>query len=710
MKVVEAKLTKNFDAEEGGNMDPFARIDWLAEHGERWEFCVTKPHIGGHMAPIWNKLCLPVDITTACTKASLAIDVCEMDGDDDVDHCGTVNVPLAALLELARNRSDESSDLEASEPAPFQLLQPNGDPVGDIYLQVMVAPPQKEGQTLVDDALFHSPVKRIGVSGGTAPFFTLALKDATPPDEAKYWIGKDLSHALDEVGFYESLLHMRRTHAGIFGPIIGFTFDYKGVVSLRVADSPDVAPPRQLLVLRNLFHRMKRLRLLDIKMGEATGAAGWQGKSRMSAIRQALIDGITNSSTEGFRLEGFEGEPASLLSQDPLLDLKQASAPPPLPRALTSKEVVKVDSKEKTNGNKQTKTAKKARRLMLQRMRAQDMLYYFSDTHDVYGWPLDPRGTAGEDFLRKYLSPAEAMEKIMAELLDQLVRLAIACRLLKVPQKWIGSSVALGFDAGRLYDRGITEADLQKYLHCNIFDWGRSELLTSDRFGKLSEEQQADREKYWGYYCSGIDRLSFEMLKAYCLRYEDRDTVWKEVVVTIMDFDSLSPHDFLGRVVLPLEETDEKSVPLLNSRGSKIPNASLTYWIGRRAYPVGSKFQEAWFVHIARATRLPASPRNPDPFAKVYFVPEHGERTRVEERTKTLPDAPNPMWNETFELPVLRRDSCSDNKFLLSLSTADTQVEMNDIRAIAGHQSPRRTSLEAWKRRLDVAAEGQRDS
>jgi hypothetical protein len=31
--------------------------------------------------------------------------------------------------------------------------------------------------------------------------------------------------------------------------------------------------------------------------------AGWQGKSRVAALRQSMVDGITNSSCEGFRLE-----------------------------------------------------------------------------------------------------------------------------------------------------------------------------------------------------------------------------------------------------------------------------------------------------------------------------------------------------------------------------------------------------------------------
>ena len=57
--------------------------------------------------------------------------------------------------------------------------------------------------TRIDPELFDSPVQRLGVSGGTAPFFKLLLKGSPLPVD--FYIGKDLSRASDEVDFYENV-------------------------------------------------------------------------------------------------------------------------------------------------------------------------------------------------------------------------------------------------------------------------------------------------------------------------------------------------------------------------------------------------------------------------------------------------------------------------------------------------------------------------
>lgn len=57
--------------------------------------------------------------------------------------------------------------------------------------------------TYVDAKRFVTPVRRLGVSGGTAPFFSLELAAVEGKHSGDYWIGKDLSRAMDEVHFYE---------------------------------------------------------------------------------------------------------------------------------------------------------------------------------------------------------------------------------------------------------------------------------------------------------------------------------------------------------------------------------------------------------------------------------------------------------------------------------------------------------------------------
>jgi hypothetical protein len=43
-----------------------------------------------------------------------------------------------------------------------------------------------------------------------------------------------------------------------------------------------------------------------------------QGKSQLAAARNNMVDSMTNSSSEGFRLEGFDGLPSALQSCNPL--------------------------------------------------------------------------------------------------------------------------------------------------------------------------------------------------------------------------------------------------------------------------------------------------------------------------------------------------------------------------------------------------------
>lgn len=77
-----------------------------------------------------------------------------------------------------------------------------------------------------------------------------------------------------------------------------------------------------LLVIRNLHDGLQKLRLMDVKVGQVTAQAGWHGKSRLHALKQAVLDGHTNSQAEGFRLEGLDGLPPVLGSMDPLLDFR----------------------------------------------------------------------------------------------------------------------------------------------------------------------------------------------------------------------------------------------------------------------------------------------------------------------------------------------------------------------------------------------------
>lgn len=190
--------------------------------------------------------------------------------------------------------------------------------------------------TLQDPNNFRQPVKKVGVSGGTAAFFHLRLNEnsyksnfmITHKTFKTYFIGKDLSHAVNEVTFYEEILKLKslidspnvtREEKHNYKPLIHlfqYSLEYAGVLTTLSEENNKL----NLLVLRNLFDNTKKLRLIDLKIGERTASAGWKGKSRTNAFRQTLFDQITNSKFEGFRLEGFESPPDSIQSILPKLD------------------------------------------------------------------------------------------------------------------------------------------------------------------------------------------------------------------------------------------------------------------------------------------------------------------------------------------------------------------------------------------------------
>ena len=82
-----------------------------------------------------------------------------------------------------------------------------------------------------------------------------------------------------------------------------------------------------------------------------------RGASRLQALKQSLLEGTSGAraAAEGFRLERFQGSPASLDSADPLLELGLGAEGATSPTSPTAK----------TNGSTES-----AGRAMLQRMPA----------------------------------------------------------------------------------------------------------------------------------------------------------------------------------------------------------------------------------------------------------------------------------------------------------------------------------------------------
>eukprot|EP00929_Paragymnodinium_shiwhaense_P041056 TRINITY_DN21355_c0_g1_i3.p1 TRINITY_DN21355_c0_g1~~TRINITY_DN21355_c0_g1_i3.p1 ORF type:complete len:566 (-),score=136.74 TRINITY_DN21355_c0_g1_i3:206-1903(-) len=462
------------------------------------------------------------------------------------------------------------------------------------------------------------PVERLQVSGGTAPFFKLKLLSPTGQHggSENYYIGKDLSHAKEEFAFYEQARKRLEFPCGSgLERILSYLFEYQGVLTAP-EQGKEEEPPMELLVLRNLFDGAKRLRMLDIKIGQKTASAGWYGKSVMTARYRAVVDGYTNSGAEGFRLAGFNNPPASFSSRDPLLDI----------------------------GGGDAHQLKKAMRVVFSQMPGEDMLRYFLDVHQ------DP-GDPGDAALETTLTACELVEVALSEMVRQLVGIALACRYVQLPQKWVGSSVILGFDCGGLPPRNIDEATLRDSVKVHILDWGRSELNTVDNQLELTEAEQLDRQVHWHYYVAGVDRLAWEACRAYKNRFGHSSAEFK-VQLHLYDFDSTTADDFLGSVDIPLERTEGDRTVDMKKSGST--TCTITYSMTRRIYPQGKRLKESWRLTVHKATNVPIADtlrRNTDPFVTVTMTSEDG-RCSYSEQSSVQASTLNPSWEETFDLPV----------------------------------------------------------
>eukprot|EP00931_Biecheleriopsis_adriatica_P051706 TRINITY_DN3001_c0_g1_i5.p1 TRINITY_DN3001_c0_g1~~TRINITY_DN3001_c0_g1_i5.p1 ORF type:complete len:860 (-),score=192.34 TRINITY_DN3001_c0_g1_i5:379-2958(-) len=631
LRVLRGELNRSFDSY--GKMDPFAIVEWIEPDGTRKKLSTTRTDWNAHMSPVWDHTCRGQPFKSRDDQVEFQV----MEGNviGRPTFCGSARISMGELLgEMAASFSPSEQGTFAG-PVLDLALRNAEEVTGSVKVQaLLVCRAQSDGAsvpggslTKVDPSLFEKDIEQLGVSGGSAPFFKLRLREAKErrPD---HFIGKDLSHAEDEVLFYEQALALRQQPgAGGLAGLLRFTFEYAGVLS-NDESTCDAAKGRELLVMKNLRSGREQLRLLDIKIGQKTAQAGWQGKSRAAALRQSLVDGITNSSCEGFRVEGFDGRPPALSSMDPLLDLGMT-------------------------GN--AKMLKKADRIMLQRMTGAEMLMHFLDVHQE---PIDVPDAA----MQEVLTPIEIAEIVAHEVVSRLAQLAIACRRSPAPQKWIGSSVGLGFDAGHLPPRAQGEGQLRKAVLVNIFDWGRSELNTFESHMSLSDKDQHDRCEFWRYYIGGIDRLAWEAARAYRHRFACTRK-WSHITFKISDFDSMSENDFIGKLTVAVEETPETTAELMRHSGNQVVSdygirgcSTLTYSIAWRAYPKGSRLRGAWQIHVARANKLPRQDKiqlrtTSDPLCEITAVSEgsvHCFRQVSSVKVKNL----DPEWGETFHLPV----------------------------------------------------------
>lgn len=680
IEIVKAQITINF--QKVGKMDPYIIVQSdkettvsesdgaLPSHKPLFS-AQTPTAWNEHRFPAWHYSCpsIPVMPSDFCTKMTFYLW-----NDSSIplkrSLCGHCSVSVRQLLE---------SDSPIHE-LPILQSETNAE-CGVLVINVKVSK-NLDQVTIIEPNLFEAPVKRLGVSGGTAPFFKLVLtEEGVAKFQSKtqrgkfsktYFIGKDYSRASDEIDFYELAQKIKNdctmNHEDTKTmELLTFMFDYIGV--LAAPEQLDLnLIPRQMLCLQNLRDGYKKLRLLDIKIGQKTAQSGWHGKTSLHAFRQTLFDKMTNSTCEGYRLEGFDGMPSALISMNPLLEA--------FGRLGMKSESRLYDAKAE----------KKSRRIMLQKMTSNDIFMHFTDLH-VESLSCNEMESVSAGNL---LSGAEQSEIVMHEVVRQLFCLAVCCDKILIPQKWIGSSIALGFDALARPERSEEQEEhLRSKVIVKIFDWGRSELLRKKEFDALLSAEKDDRNRFWAYYKDAVYSLSFNAAFFYYNQFTAQS--WEEVSIRVLDYDALSSDDLIGEVTLPLRVTKMTSYQLLGVHGRSCGSISLSLSWSSTEF---SRLAGTWKVHISSASNLPAkdlTSSSSDPYCLVIAKSNNPLR-EYRQITSVKANTLQPRWDETIEIPVVANSS----NFLASLKGCGLGNESVDHLFRIGSSIPYDLSLKQW--------------
>lgn len=644
IKVVGAELNRSFDS--FGKMDPFAVVHVVEPDGSLWEMARTTTDWGGHMTPSWNHTCRGILYRGKNGGGGLRFQVFEKNFGDvgTPTFCGEASLPAHELVEEVAGKLGEWTMVHRAK------LMKNSEETGIIMVQAFLSMETETdgvGFSLVDARKFLSPARSACPEACLSGFPCYALKLRAPQESElpDRWIGRDASAGFTEIPFYER----RRTLVGTgLENFFEFMLDYAGVVECPVEGAKTGGQPKKMMVLENLTAGNEAFRMLDIKIGEQAVHSKETG-SLFGVLRQSLRDGMRLEANEGFYLETFLGQPHVLRSRNPLIHTL-------------------------CEGNKTMREM--ATRLMLQRMHASEMFMHFVDVH------LSPAATIGtgksistlgrassvivpsilpmdKAEIATTLSPTELSELALSEVVRQLARLALTCRRAEAPQNWRQSSVALSFDCGRALPRSnlkeglVDDRILRDMVKVRIHNWGCSDLTTKEGHTALSVNDRKERGANWRCYTRSMFKLAWEAARAYRHRFSNAGQ-WKEAIVTVLDFDSTSADDVIGSARLPLQPTEQKTVPLMDKSGQNAGEATITYSMEFREFPQGARLRGVWCVKILRASNLLVCDKllgTSDPYASMCVVSEDGAM-QMQQNTAVIARDLNPKWNETFEFPL----------------------------------------------------------
>ena len=463
--------------------------------------------------------------------------------------------------------------------------------------------------TPVSGGDFEEPVVSMNHSGGTAAFVAL-----TPLPHSRfsskgigYYIGKDITHARSETSFYDSAttldLHKWR--------ILRHMLEFVGVYRMKFAVDDTRVVNRDFIVMENLFHGRRATRLIDVKIGAITSDKNWRGKGCFAAWRNHRVEKVTNSDHEGYRLEGIDNPPNSLISITPF--------------ALRNK---------------------RTQRFLYQRLPGSEFLDFFLDLSHL---------ELPSDFpLSDSLSPVEYSMLLHLDLIVQLRDILRDALSVPIPQKWLSSSTVVTFDAARAPRRSdVTAAGSGMRVH--LLDWGRSELTTPQSWSRMSPWAKADRVKFWTQYRDAMCRLLYEAARMYFCKYASTMHV-DSVNLDVFDYDALSKDDFIGRVVIPLADFSSTEFGIADLTGKPVKD-----WRGRhslltvsvRQYAVDGIVNGFYRIRIDRATNLPRMDFLINAFCD-GFVRVKSNAGADLGRTPVCDNCADPEWNAVVDVPIVR--------------------------------------------------------
>lgn len=316
-------------------------------------------------------------------------------------------------------------------------------------------------------ARFQMPCETMNVSGGTASFFKVGLLEGETVKGTSLtrFVGKDTAESEYEVEFYRKLQILKRDRSD-WAEFAHVLIECGGVAKLECGIGPKSSEIRRLLLLQDMRGGFHNCRVLDIKLGQKTCVGGWKGRTRLDALKKAPLDKMSNSAVEGFRCEGMDNPPKGFAEYI---------------------EAMAKQSKDRSwLGSNDFVSVERLSRYTMQRLPGLHVLEAFFDFSMV--------GGGGE--IHSHAAIWRALEELC-----KVVRTVV-----KQPvQMWIGSSIALCLEVGKLSE--------SPKVNAKLFDWGRSELTTQPEYDKLDPGTRKERFQHWCAYTRALCRLHWGLFR-----------------------------------------------------------------------------------------------------------------------------------------------------------------------------------------------------